>query len=373
MRYLSLALGACALFGNAAAGVAAPQEPIGSAVAVVNLVKAELSTETRNLAIGDGVRENEIIDVAPDARSELKLNDDTKLAIGPGARLVLDKFVYDPVKTSGNIAVDLAKGAFRFMTGVATKQSYVVRVPGASITVRGTIFDVFVQDNGTSWILLHEGGVRVCNVRGTCRELNDPGHMLLINDTGDIGKVFRWSSLKGMQGFDFDTAFPFVSTPPTIGPKPVFTKDALINEPNEPAPKKKRRAQSTPDKETQPIRTASNDPQAGGKTVNTTVMEPNPKRKIVNLVAIGPPRIKRPKKPRDDAEVTGTKRRWLDYAEQMAPGLVDRIRTRPDRGVEATSPDLPPARTVNFQPFPRMSPDTGISKPPTDGGGGGLR
>ena len=102
------------------------------------------------------------------------------MALGPGAKLMLDKFVYDGEKTKGTIAVNLVKGAFRFVTGVAAKPSYVVRVPQASITVRGTIFDVFVQDNGVSWLLLHEGAVTVCNERGKCRDLDEPGKLIRI-------------------------------------------------------------------------------------------------------------------------------------------------------------------------------------------------
>ena len=54
-------------------------------------------------------------------KGEFRLNDDTKLALGPGSRLVLDKFVYDSDKKAGSIVLDLTKGAFRFITGVASK------------------------------------------------------------------------------------------------------------------------------------------------------------------------------------------------------------------------------------------------------------
>ena len=58
--------------------------------------------------------------------------------------MVLDKFVYDSDKKTGSIILDLTKGAFRFITGVASKPTYLIRTPNASITVRGTIFDMYV-------------------------------------------------------------------------------------------------------------------------------------------------------------------------------------------------------------------------------------
>jgi len=213
-------------------------DPIGAAVVVVNQVTAMYNRDTRTLAQGGNVHQDELIEVATDASSELKLNDETKMALGPGAKLMLDKFVYDGEKTKGNIAVNLVKGAFRFVTGVAAKPSYVVRVPQASITVRGTIFDVFVQDNGISWLLLHEGAVTVCNERGKCRDLDEPGKLIRIND-GDVGAPSRWTNLK--QKTNFDDAFPFVDKKPQDSP-PVLTRDAILIDIVPPAkdkPKKK--------------------------------------------------------------------------------------------------------------------------------------
>ncbi len=199
-------------------------DPIGAAVVVVNQVTAMYNRDTRTLTQGGDVHQDELIEVATDASSELKLNDETKMALGPGAKLMLDKFVYDGEKSKANIAVNLVKGAFRFVTGVAAKPSYVVRVPQASITVRGTIFDVFVQDNGISWLLLHEGGVTVCNERGKCRDLDEPGKLIRISD-GDVGEPSRWTNLK--QKTNFDDAFPFVDKKPQDSP-PVLTRDAIL-------------------------------------------------------------------------------------------------------------------------------------------------
>jgi len=218
----------------AGSAVAATSEPIGSTVVVVNLVTAEIARDIRTLRTGDDVRQNEVIEVSTDGLSELKLKDDTKLALGPGARLLLDKFVYDGERTNGSIAINLIKGAFRFATGLAAKPSYVIRVPNASITVRGTIFDVYIQQNHVIpqnngvWLLLHEGSVRVCSNRGMCRFLHEPGKLIRITDGGDVGSPSQWTALPGRQNIVFDNAFPFVVTPPRFHPAPIFTREAIL-------------------------------------------------------------------------------------------------------------------------------------------------
>lgn len=240
-------------------------EPIGATLSVVNVVTAAYNRDTRTLATGDDVRQNELIDVSKDASTELKLNDDTKLALGPGAKLMLDKFVYDPDKATGDIGVGLVEGAFRFMTGVAKKPSYVVKVPRASITVRGTIFDVFVQTDDTSWLLLHEGAVTVCNERGRCRDLDQPGKLIRITGEGDVGEPAHWARLDGKGDLPFDEAFPFVVKPPTIDPTPVFTREGLIKlgaiEQNAKPPRrtktpKPERAEETKPTKKKPVKTA---------------------------------------------------------------------------------------------------------------------
>lgn len=229
MRSRNFAILVTSLSVLGAPAMAAPTDPIGSAIQVVNLVTAEINRDTRTLQIGDSVHQNENIEVGTDAKGELKLDDDTKLALGPGSKLTLDKFVYDADKASGSIVMNFVKGTFRFVTGVAKKPTYRINTPTASITVRGTIFDLYVETGGTTWLLLHEGAVEVCNTRGRCRVHDEPGKLIPIGDKGDVGIPVKWAGLPGHDGVPFDTAFPFVVTPPAIDPDPIFTRAVIID------------------------------------------------------------------------------------------------------------------------------------------------
>lgn len=236
---------------------AAAQERVGSAVVVVNLVTAAFNRDTRSLANGDDVRQDEIIEVGLDARSEIELEDQTKLALGPGSQLTLDKFVYDPdKKTDGSIVLDLIKGTFRFVTGVAEKPTYLIKTPAAAITARGTIFDVYVEDDGFAWLLLHEGAIQVCNLTGDCRDLDEPGKLIRIGDDGNVGPPVRWASLDDNDRVPFDDAFPFVSQSPKFKSDPVLTRDAIMLGALIPGPKKsgidKRKAEKTPSRASKP-------------------------------------------------------------------------------------------------------------------------
>jgi len=216
-----------ALLASALPAVAAPGDDIGATVRIVNLVTGEYEKDRRDLAKGDPVRQDELIEVGDDGIGEIRLNDDTELALGPGARLKLDQFVYNPDISGGAIVVNLVRGAFRFITGIAAKPAYVINTPTASVTVRGTLFDVYVQLSGVSWLLLIEGAIEVCNEARQCNDLDEPGKLIRITPDGVVSDPSKWGDLP-TGDLAFATAFPFIVTPPEIDPEPVLTADEIV-------------------------------------------------------------------------------------------------------------------------------------------------
>jgi len=253
MSFQRLLVCLCLIVQSTGLALADPGDAIGSAVTVVNQVTGEFRQDVRHLATGDEVLQEEVIAAGMDSIGELMLRDQTKLAIGPGARLTLDRFVYDPNKTSGAIVLNLIKGGFRFVTGVAAKPFYVIRTPVAAITVRGTIFDVYIEEAGAIWLLLHEGSIRACNTRGQCQSLDDPCRVLRIGPGGDLQDPGTWNALPATREVNFATAFPFVVNPPGFDPAPIFTREDIElgrcpepkvrkAEPSEPPAKRKAQA-----------------------------------------------------------------------------------------------------------------------------------
>jgi hypothetical protein len=105
----------------------------------------------------------------------------------------------------------------------------VIRTPAASITVRGTIFDVFVKSMNETWLLLIEGGVEVCTQSGKCLVHDQPGKLIRIT-ADNVEKPMRWTKLDRERDTSFDSAFPFVVTPPYIDPTPIFVGQDLFEE-----------------------------------------------------------------------------------------------------------------------------------------------
>ena len=154
--------------------------------------------------------------------------------------MTLDKFVYDPEKTNGSIIVNLMKGTFRFITGIAAKPTYQIKTPSASISVRGTIFDVYIKPDGAVWLLLIEGAIEACTDDGKCRVLDEPGKFIRIVEDRkpsgppnapkrwNVGAPVKWAALPGHKSTPIETAFPFVPSAPSFDPDPWYTTNDII-------------------------------------------------------------------------------------------------------------------------------------------------
>jgi len=182
---------------------------VGTTASVKKEVVGRFEDSARMLQEGDDVHQNELIETSAESEGEFVLRDDTKLALGPNSQITLDRFVYDPDAKDGDIVINATKGAFRFITGSAKKSAYTIKTPVASIAIRGTVFDGYVNDDGEIAVLLMDGEVNVCNSGRECRQLNRKGYFLHVGRRGVLGKIRKWDGTF-MKGVGFERAFPFV-------------------------------------------------------------------------------------------------------------------------------------------------------------------
>ncbi len=70
--------------------------------------------------------------------------------------------------------------------------------------------------------------MQVCNERGKCQDLDEPGKLIRITSDGDVGPPVKWASLPGKDNVPFDKAFPFVVKTPSIDPNPILTRDIIM-------------------------------------------------------------------------------------------------------------------------------------------------
>ena len=147
-------VGTTILAAAIAAGLAAA--PASARVGVTSVTDGEpvglppAGTE-RILRVGIDVQANERVTTRADDRAHVVFLDGTALTVGPNSVLVIDKYVYDPDRKAGEMALSATKGVFRFVGGSISKNSEVtIKTPSATIGIRGGIATVEVAEGGAT-------------------------------------------------------------------------------------------------------------------------------------------------------------------------------------------------------------------------------
>ena len=109
------------------------QESIGSATSV----KPQAEANTRTLSSGSSVYSKELVRTGDAGVADLRFHDNSNLSVGPKSSVRLDKFVYEPNKSAGGVAVEATRGSFRFVTGSQSRGSYQVKTPYGTLGIRG--------------------------------------------------------------------------------------------------------------------------------------------------------------------------------------------------------------------------------------------
>jgi len=242
---------------------------IGTAVEIKNQVTAaQENVAKRRLSKQSPIHEQEVLETALNSRGEFVLADDTKLVLGPTARLVLDKFVYDPDQRAGNkVTVNFAKGAFRFISGGSGDRAYEIKAPLASLGVRGTKFDGYVADDGRMAVLLHQdldetSQIEVCStvtLERNCEVLRSRCHIIYVTSTGRVMPQRATWEASMLPGVGVQKAFPFLEQRLAVDPvshcryADLFTRPPILKKALAPAPMPAQPALVPPPPEPLPI------------------------------------------------------------------------------------------------------------------------
>lgn len=153
-----------AAFALSALLIAAPAtvfgaQRIGTATTVKNTVTG---TVGGRMSVGSGVHSNERITSEPNGEAQLMFLDETIFNVGNGASVTLDQFVYNPNRKTGNVVLNVTKGAFRFISGSAKPTTYTIKTPVATIGVRGTVFSGNISSDLFMSLKLMEGQLLIC-------------------------------------------------------------------------------------------------------------------------------------------------------------------------------------------------------------------
>jgi hypothetical protein len=133
---------------SATANAETPSAAIGVAASITPSAEGGSGTAFQTLAPGSELHANETVRTGDAGKADLVFIDRTNLIVGPTSEVVLDKFVYDPVGTSGKVVLQTTRGAFRFVTGTQDHSAYQINNPYGSLGVRGTAFTCEVKPKG---------------------------------------------------------------------------------------------------------------------------------------------------------------------------------------------------------------------------------
>ncbi|MEF0941749.1 FecR family protein [Rhizobium sp. BR 362] len=186
-------------------------EKVGQAV----LIKTEVTGASGPLAVADPVHRDEQIRTSISGLGQFTFRDGTKLAVGAGSSVVIDKFVFDDSGAVKKLTINAAKGTFRWMSGNSNHSAYQIVTPAGTIGVRGTAFDFYVGSNGTTAVVLLNGAAQFCGAGG-CRQLKAQCDCVVAKRNGEISDPRRVNRdiLKTLGN---QRALPFLSGDQTLG------------------------------------------------------------------------------------------------------------------------------------------------------------
>ena len=90
-------------------------------------------------------------------RIAIEFLDSSVVRLTEHSKLVIDDFVYDPDPNKSKLALNMASGTARFITGRLSgikKENIFIKTPSATIGIRGTDFTTTVDELGRSLIIL---------------------------------------------------------------------------------------------------------------------------------------------------------------------------------------------------------------------------
>ncbi|ODS02425.1 hypothetical protein AUC71_15460 [Methyloceanibacter marginalis] len=128
----------------------AQAEKVGVAAAVNPDAFSSLSgTPNKQLNIGKSIFYNERINTTDSGLVQVLLVDGSTFTVGPNSNLVIDRFVYDPRKKTGELVATFSKGTMRFIGGKLSKNEggVTVNTPSGALAIRGGMFQASLSGN----------------------------------------------------------------------------------------------------------------------------------------------------------------------------------------------------------------------------------
>ena len=144
-----LTAAAALAFPALARAEATPDDGVASVNDILNDGWATVAPDPRDeIEFEDAIYMNELIETGDESALVITFADGSKLTVGENAKIVIDKYVYNPGGSGSEQIITLTKGAFRFLSGSIPKDKVKLATPAVTIGIRGTELVFDVAENG---------------------------------------------------------------------------------------------------------------------------------------------------------------------------------------------------------------------------------
>lgn len=220
---------------------------VGMATKVVS--PAQVNNEAA--AVGTLAHMNDELRTGAKARLQVNFRDNSELTLGENARVVVDRFIFNPDEGTGEALLKTGVGAFRLATGKISElkeKKITVSTPYATLGVRGTDFWWGPIDGRFGVLLLSESKLEVRNDAGAVL-IDKAGYGTDIDPVkggnGAPSRPYKWGPDKVARALSQTniTLFPPIN-PGILAPGviPLIVIPQLQSEPPSPLPRPKPRS-----------------------------------------------------------------------------------------------------------------------------------
>ena len=157
----------------------------GEVIAVIQQAQIQSDGSRKVLEEGAPVISGDIIQTNRRGEAQLLFPDQTRIVVGPGSTLVLERTLFNSRNKAQRFVVNAVGGTYRFISGESRKSRYQIKTPTATMGIRGTAFDFTVTDEETT-VLMYEGIVNLCATDRHCARLSETCSSVII----DVEELF---------------------------------------------------------------------------------------------------------------------------------------------------------------------------------------
>jgi hypothetical protein len=197
IRYIAALVAVSVVFAPAA--WAEPTEVGTTAASNTDTLGTPPGMASRSLFIGTNVFFEERIETSKSGQAQLLFLDESALTIASNSDVVLDKFIYDPKTSKGELALSVGAGLFRFVGGRISKTSMVtIKTPTATIGIRGgiVIIKVDAKTGATRATFVFGKEMTVTNNSGVTVRVTRPGFSVDVASLDDpLSSPFKETGL----------------------------------------------------------------------------------------------------------------------------------------------------------------------------------